>query len=258
MRMQSCVADKTVKNEMIITSIVYAANAAPTQVTKHCDKAWSQACFHYSSAIRVNPQWATLTCPPEAASTSYRQDAKATLTWSGQHNGQGWLDAKNRPWPKCDRDEYPPAYLLSELDPAFVNAGLNSRGQLIRFIPGDDNKKAGQMWKGSCFNGPVKGLSDRDFKDSVALAPKQVIKKVGLEQTMAAITVNSRPEFTISSWGQSGNPPQDDGLRDNPCWPNAIAAADPAFALLTFDPKYGGQAPPYDYKKPYAKGSNGS
>ncbi|PVH83223.1 carbohydrate-binding module family 24 protein [Cadophora sp. DSE1049] len=261
MRKQSCVADKTKKSEMIITSIAYAANAAPTKVTKNCDKAWSQACFHYSSVIKANPQWAVLTCPSEAGTTNHRLNAKATGVWSNQHNGDGWLNPKNRQHAACDRDEYPPAYLLGETDPAYINSGLNSRGQLVRFIPADQNRKAGQMWKGACFNGQVKALSDRDFTDKVGAAPKskkQVVKKAGLEQTLAAVTVASRPEFSISSWGQSGSPPREDGLRDNPCWPKGIAAADPAFALMTFDPKYAGMSPPYDYKKKYVKGTNGS
>lgn len=260
-RKQSCVADKTKKSEMIITSIAYVANAAPTKVTKSCDKAWSQACFHYSSVIKANPQWAVLTCPTEAGTTKHRLNAKATAVWSNQHNGDGWLNPKNRQHAACDRDEYPPAYLLGETDPAYINSGLNSRGQLVRFIPADQNRKAGQMWKGACFNGQVKALSDRDFSNKVGAAPKskkQVVKKAGLEQTLAAVTVDSRPEFSISSWGQSGSPPREDGLRDNPCWPKGIAAADPAFALMTFDPKYAGMAPPYDYKKKYVKGTNGS
>ena len=70
LRRQSCVADKTQKGELVITSVIYAPGAVKTQVTKHCDQAWSQACFHYSSVISVRPQWATLTCLPEAANTN--------------------------------------------------------------------------------------------------------------------------------------------------------------------------------------------
>jgi hypothetical protein len=261
LRMQSCVADKTVKVEMIITSLVYAANAQPTRVQKHCSQEWSQACFHYSSAIRVNPQWAVLTCPPSAATTSYRLDGFATNTWAAQHSGAKWTEAPYRQTPACDRDEWPPAYLLDESDPAYKNSGVDSSGQLVRYLPMGENRAAGQMWRGVCFNGPVRSLSEREFKDQVEQAPrnkKSVAKRPGLTRTFAAVTVSSRPEFTISSWGHSGSPPTDDGLRDNPCWPKAIAAKDPAFVLLTYDPRYGGKAPPYDYRKPYEQGSNGS
>lgn len=261
LRKQSCVADKTVKEEMIITSLVYAANAVATQVQTHCDKAWSQACFHYSSAIRVNPQWATLTCPPSAATTAHRQNGRATASWSNQHRGAGWLDSQNRQRQDCERDEYPPAYLLDASDPAIVFGGQSPSGQLVRYLPAAENGKAGQMWKGACFQPPLADLSDKDFENAVNRASKgnkQIIQKVGLAQTLAAIPVTLRPEFVISSWGQTGNAPVDDGLPDNPCWPKAIAAQDPAFVLLNFDPRYGGRPPPYDDTKPYKKGSNGS
>ncbi|KAK4072464.1 CAZyme family GH18 and CBM24 [Trichoderma harzianum] len=261
LRIQSCVGDKTKTTEIVVTSLDYAANAKPTQVAKACDAAWSQACYHYSSAIRVNPQWATLTCPQEAAATKHRLDARATSVWSSQHAGEGWQDrnAPGRTWQNCDRDEYPPAYLLGETDPAYINSGSNSKGQLVRYVPNTQNQKAGQMWKGTCFGTPVKALSDKVLMDSVAKAPqskKQNIQKVNFEQTMAEIGVDVRPEFTISSWGPPSS--SDAGLSANPCWPKGIAAADPGFALLTYDPYYGGRAPAYDYKAKYVKGSNGS
>lgn len=256
-RMQSCVGDKTMMNEMIITSLAFDNNAEALQVKKKCAKEHSQACFHYSSAIRVNPQWATLTCDAEAATTKHRENAKATKVWSDQHSGKGWYDPAHRVSKQCDRDEYPPAYLLHKNHPAFINSGKNTKGQLIRVVPHNDNRKAGQMWKGTCFGPPVADLSDANFKAKVnAAANKQYVRKQGLEQTLVAVTVTKRPEFTISEWGHSGSPPQNDGLNDNPCWPSGIAAADPGFVLLTYDDYYGGKAPPYDYAKPYVQGSN--
>jgi hypothetical protein len=68
--------------------------------------------------------------------------------------------------------------------------------------------------------------------------------------------VEHRPEFTIGTWEQDATVP-DDGLRVNPCWPSAIAPADPGFALLTYDPFYQGQAPPYNYAAAYVSGKNG-
>ncbi|KAL7629535.1 hypothetical protein AAE478_001056 [Parahypoxylon ruwenzoriense] len=260
-RVQKCVADQTMKYETVITSISYAADAVATPVTKHCDKAWSQACYHYSSAISVNEHWATLTCPPEAASTSYRLDGVATATWLSQHRGAGWTDRNRRGGQACDKDEYPPAYLLSPTDSAYINGGLDSSGQLVRFVPNTENQRAGQVWKGVCFNGPVKDMSDRELRDKVDLLPdsdKNVIKQKGLERTMAAVTVTSRPEFSFSSWGQADDPPMDDGLLDNPCWPREIAAGDPGFVLLTYDPYYEGNDPPYDYAAAYVQGVNGS
>ncbi|ERT01646.1 hypothetical protein HMPREF1624_02898 [Sporothrix schenckii ATCC 58251] len=250
LRKLSCVNNVVKTQEMIVTSLVYAPAATSSVVARKCEAAWTQACYHYSSVIRENPQYATLTCPQEAASTKHRQDAEATKVWSDQHKGKGWLDPQHRQWPKCDRDEYPPAYLLNDADPAFVNSGHNRNGQLVRFVPGKQNQRAGGMWKGVCFNGPVKELSDREFQDRVARSPHtNVIHDTNLVQTEAAITVDQRPEFTINSWGPPSSP--DDGLGSNPCWPSAIAPLDPGFALLTYDKYYDTHPMPYNYLAAY-------
>ncbi|PGG99158.1 hypothetical protein GX51_06417 [Blastomyces parvus] len=262
LRMQSCVGDKTQKTEIIITSLAYAANAVPTQVKRNCEKSNSQACFHYSSAIRVRPEWGTLTCPQEAAQTAHRLNARATDVWSDQHGGAGWKDPANRKWPGvCDRDEYPPAYFLSKQHPAYVNSGKNAFGQLVRYVPNRQNQDAGKMWKGVCFAGPVRGLSDKEVMDKARSAPasrKKIIKEIGEVVTMVAVTVSVRPEFTITAWGHSGKPPRNDGLKENPCWPSRMAAKDPGFALLTYDPYYNTHNMPYNFRKPYKKGKNGS
>ncbi|KAF2421787.1 glycoside hydrolase family 18 protein [Tothia fuscella] len=266
-RVRSCVNDLTITNEMIATSAAYAANAQPTQVVAHCKGTWGQACYHYSSAIRVNPQWATLTCPQEAATIKYRWTGVATKVWTEQHRGDGWIDEDLTS--ECDRDEYPPAYLLNSGSQAWINGGQNSKGQLIRFLPNKQNRGAGAMWKGVCLKAPLEGLSDSEFNNRASRAQNQHVlaaqpklqkgQVVGeLKQTQVEIIVNSRPEFTIGSWGQPVVAM--DGLRDNPCWPSAKAAGDPGIALLTFDPFYGqmGGKPPYEYAAKYVKGKNGS
>ncbi|KAM7198915.1 carbohydrate-binding module family 24 protein [Naviculisporaceae sp. PSN 640] len=269
LRMQDCQGqpgkEKTVVTELVITSLFYAAAATPTKVVATCDGgAWPQACWHYQSAIRVNPQWATLTCPPEAASTKHRENGVATRSWASQHKGAGWKDKSKRVWQgTCDRDEYPPAYLLSPNDPAMVNGGQNSRGQLIRYLPDKQNRPAGSMWKGACFMPVVKDLSDTEFRRRVNAAPanqKQIIQQGGgskiLFKTQAAVAVDARPQFTMV-FDASTPPGGKDGLDQNPCWPNQAAQKDPGFALMTFDPFYGGKSPPYDYAAKYVKGSNG-
>lgn len=256
LRIEACVADTTVRRELVVTSLYYAANAAPTPMGKECRAAFSQACYHYRSAIRVNPQWATLTCPPEAAVTSDRRSLSATRTWSSQHRGSGWVGPPQKG--ECERDEFPPAYLLGRADPAYIFSGQDDRGQLIRWVPSGDNNGGGRMWKGTCFAPPLAALFDVDFQDRVDRAQgrnRRVTVSVRTTTTLAAITVNQRPEFTVTAWPQQ---PPNDGLYDNPCWPKDKAAQDPGFALLTYDPWYGGRQPPYDYTKPYRKGSNGS
>ncbi|KAI6086086.1 glycoside hydrolase family 18 protein [Hypoxylon rubiginosum] len=260
LREQSCVSDKTTKTEMIVTSIAYGAQQ--TQVAKTCSQSWSQACFHYSSAISRNPTWATLTCPPAAGATSYDRPRPAVRTWySAQHQGAGWQDRTNRKQAACDADEYPPAYLLDDSSPAYINSGKNAQGQSIRYLPDGENRGAGSMWKGACFAPHVKELSDGQVRSGVsgaAASSKKVARGNGFEKTFAEIDVSVKPEFTISEWGQQGRAPPDDGLSLNTCWPEGIAAGDPGFALLSFDLWYNGKPHPYDYTKDYVKGSNGS
>ncbi|KAK2056737.1 hypothetical protein LY76DRAFT_658737 [Colletotrichum caudatum] len=260
LRLQSCVHGTTQKKDLIITSVVYADNAQPTQIAKECDQAWDQACFHYSSAVRVNPQWATLTCPPEAATTVYRRSSKAADTWTKQHNGGGWTDVTHRAHKRtCVAHEYPPAYLLGSNDPAAPHSGLYSQGQLIRYIPGNDSQQAAHMWKGVCFGSVIKDIPNSEFRTKVDADKNKQVTQIGtVLQVSASVTVELRPEFTISKWGHAGNPPQNDGLNDNPCWPSAIAMADPGFAVLDYDTYYDyNPRRPYDYKAPYARGQNG-
>ncbi|KAF2972656.1 hypothetical protein GQX73_g874 [Xylaria multiplex] len=236
LRKQDCVSSTTRKVDLVITSLEYAASATPMAVVKTCSQAFSQACFHYSSAIRVNPSWATLTCDEEAATTAHRLNGAATAGWSLQHNGAGWLDAANRREPRCQRDEYPPAYLLYRRHPAFVNSGRDRTGQLVRWLPASENGRAGQMWKGACFAPPLMDMSDSNFEKAHRKGSK-IQSKVdkGVTAFMVRATVDARPEFSWGSWGHANNPPRDYGLWDNTCLP-AKAANDPGFVLLTYDP----------------------
>jgi hypothetical protein len=266
-RILECSRDKTITAEMTITSIYYAANAKPTQVAKQCKAANTQACHHYSSVLRAHADWRTLTCVPEAGKPSkFRapgDEGQATKAWSDQHNGTGWLDPAHRAWARCDRDEYPPAYFLNDSHPAWIHGGGDHPdGQLVRYVPGRQNQDAGRMWKGACFIPVVKDLSNREFIDRVASAKganKKVIPEASTKTvTVAAITVDYLPEFTITGWDHAANPLPNDGLNDNPCWPSRIAPQDPGFALLTFDPYYNQQPPPYTYTSNYDPPRNGA
>lgn len=251
LRGQKCVADKTQKNDMIVTSLRYRANPTRLPVIKDCAREHTQACYHYSSVIRVNPAWQTLTCPPEAAATAHEMRRLAPTSWSTQHDGTDWQDEQYRQEQYCDRDEYPPLYLLGPQSPAYLNSGRNVNGQLIRWIPWNENQDAGRNWKGACFIPPLEGsrLSDAEFERRFNAANNKVNRnKRQVTQTFAEIEVDHRPEFSFGSWGHTGHADRDDGLWDNPCWPNMLAPEDPGFCLLTFDPWYGGNPPPYNYR----------
>ncbi|GKT82293.1 glycoside hydrolase family 18 protein [Colletotrichum tofieldiae] len=48
--------------------------------------------------------------------------------------------------PKCQADEWPPAYFL----PENYAQNLPVQGQLVRWVPGAENQGTGQIWKGFC------------------------------------------------------------------------------------------------------------
>ena len=271
LRVQSCVGAVTKREEMIITSVIYAPGAAPTPVHAHCSQKWPQTCFHYSSVSREYPQHATVTCLPEAPTTSYGglKTLQATTRWYAQHGGNGWRDTTARQWQRmCDADEYPPAQLIGAGQVANVNAAAH--GQLVRYIPGSDNRGAGSAWQPPCFNSLTKKMSNQDIEDAIrrsqasrktTTANDKIENKNGeihVSKTYGEAVLKERPEFSFNSWGHNVSSGGDDVLSQNQCWPSGRAALDPKFALLTYDLAYSGQAPPYDYTLPYVQGVNGS
>lgn len=251
LRVQSCVDNKTVKSEIIVTSLTWTPGTPKTQMPLLCKKGWEQACYHYSSAIRVNPDWASLTCPLAAATTaSSRIGASAVEAWSAQHTGKGWTDGLAAA--KCERDEFPPLYFLDLQDPIRLNSGMNSRGQLVRYIPRENNGVAGQLWRGSCFSPTVAQFSDGQLRAAVSAAAAR--RTVDGYKTLITLQVDRRGEMVMQF---EHSPLSNDGLDINPCWPRPQANGDPGFALLTYDPYYAGRSPPYLYNKPYVPGING-
>lgn len=255
---QTCVDNETRKTELVVTSLQRNPDATPTHIRRTCPFSYSQACFHYSSVIRNNPAWATLTCPPPAASVSWRLDGDATKSWKAQHTGRGWTARDKRAEEVCDRDEYPPAYFMQADSPAWLNSGHNTYGQMVRYVPFKQNRGAGSIWKQQCFKPIIQGMSNEDLEREIKAASHQVVlDKKGVTKTQAVINVGAYAAIAID-FAHDVKPPVSDGLYDNSCWPSGIAAGDPGFALLTYDQFYGGKAPPYDYAQPYVKGRNGA
>ncbi|OBT63858.1 hypothetical protein VE03_06561, partial [Pseudogymnoascus sp. 23342-1-I1] len=217
LRIQSCVADTTHRTEWVVTSAIYHANPTTLTIKGECDKQNPQACYHYSSVIRNRPIWSTLTSPPEAATTAYRNDGFATATWEKIHNGGD-------------------PYLMGPNDPAYLQGGKDTTGQVIRYLPGTQNGRAAKMWQSSCFSPVIKALSNDDLRKAVenANAKDRVVQVLGETTiTQAVITVINRPIFTITAWGNT--PAIDDGLQINPCWPKKKTPNDPGFQLLDID-----------------------
>ncbi|KAL5316124.1 hypothetical protein ACEPPN_017002 [Leptodophora sp. 'Broadleaf-Isolate-01'] len=274
LRERACVADKTVQTEWIITSLDYAANAAPTHIAKPCLVDWENACWHYSSAIRQNPTWSTLTCVPEAAATAKPDRSlvvgrRVPRVWEAQHSGLGWWDTAsgNRPQlppPEICQADDPPLYMLNAQSPIYINAGTtNPGGQLVRHLPGTQNGNAAKgLWQGICFQELVSSdaMSNRDLKDKVDAGQNLQVTNVvrgdkRYIERSARVTVNKRPEFSISSWPPSA---PNDGLNQNPCWPRNIAPLDPGFTLFENDPYYNTHNRPYNYRAAYDPPNNGA
>ncbi|CZS72048.1 unnamed protein product [Fusarium graminearum] len=259
LRLKSCdTNDETQVTDMVVTTMTYEANAKPTVWTTACDPANAQACYHYSSANSVNPKWATIECPQEAATTAHRFEGKAVGAWTNEHKGEGWKDASHRTYKKqCDRDEWPPAYLLAKNAPEFTLGGTKG-GQRIRWIPSSDNQGAAKHWKGVCMKHAVNHLSLNDWSDKVNNGKKgpTVNQKNNYEVTELSIDVDVRPEFSLRFRHKA---PKDDGLWDNGCWPRSAAKDDPGFALLGIDEWYDKHKslPKWDYTDKYKKGTNG-
>ena len=259
LRLKSCdTNDETQVSGMVVTTMTYEANAKPTVWTTTCDPANPQACYHYSSANSVNPKWETIQCPQEAATTAHRFNGKAIGAWSDEHKGEGWKDATYRTYKKqCDRDEWPPAYLLAKNAPEFTLGGTKG-GQRIRWIPSPDNQGAAKHWYGVCMRHAVNHLSLSDWSDKVnngKMGPT-VNQRNNYELTELSIDVDVRPEFNLRF---RHKPPRDDGLWDNGCWPQSAAKDDPGFALLRIDEWYDKHKslPKWDYTDEYKKGTNG-
>lgn len=166
-----CKDPKTTTTHMtVITSVIYQANPSTTQVLATCKAEWGQACYHYSSAIANNPTWSTLTCPQAAATeTANRKETGIVNKWSTSRNGAGWLPGLKAT--QCQRDEYPPVYLLDPSGPIAKDRGTSRAGQRLRVLPDSENTGASSMWTGICF---TNALPETDAKIIDAVAKKRV------------------------------------------------------------------------------------
>lgn len=260
LRLQSCVAaaggaSTTTKKDLVITSLAFGAK--PTTVSKVCSQQWSQACYHYSSAVANNPQWEVLQCVHGNVKNP-ATNRPGPYEWYKAHD-DSWLSPADRTTPSCDADEYPPRYLLSDSSPEVVNAGRPG-GQLIRYVHNEQNQRAGSMWKGVCFTPHIAGLTPSEFKkkwDDGPAAKKVSRVSNGITQQFAEVSIDVLPSFKISKYEHDANPPRDAGMWENECWPSLKAANDPGFTLWSWDPWYNTHPHLYDFSQKYEKGVNG-
>ena len=223
-----------------------------------------QACAHYYSAIHLRGQPSLFECTDD----NKRMNAQATSSWTKQHkNREYWqyTDAELE-WSGtkyqagnwiCGADEYPPGYFW----------GDKTTGQLVRWIPQQDNADAGGLWQNFCNtedggknNGQTirAGSSVGNMNQDGALI-KTVGKEKGkhtedpVEKVRGTKTVTVWTTFDVQyqraafqlafSPGYKGGD-DDYMLSKNPCWPKSIVPDDPGFCLLTDDEWYKSTAKP--------------
>ncbi|KAK8061069.1 hypothetical protein PG997_015290 [Apiospora hydei] len=243
-----------------------------------CRKEHTQACYHYRSVMsrysntKDMTEW---TCQQTATSHAkgWGNDGTATNSWGvtalvampgsrakmrGQHwfpwangfiyherameNGQQKLGADKKPvWKGCERDEFPPRYFW----PGDDKAPKHMR-QLVRLLPDDQNKGAGQLWNGFCNDNNA--ASTRKYQQnadtyvvsahlkSVKGEEEQEVEK-GTTTSITTVTVSTlRAIFSISEF-EGLKPEPYDGLEENQCYPRDLID-DPGWALLTDDEWY--------------------
>ncbi|KAK4118928.1 carbohydrate-binding module family 24 protein [Parathielavia appendiculata] len=261
LRYQSCTPDgnggsTTTKTDMVITSLVFGPT--PTTIEQVCSKAWSQACYHYSSAIAQNPQWGVLECVHGNVKNP-ENDRPGVRKWYSQAD-DSWRDGAYRDAARCDADEYPPRYFLRDSDPEMQKAGQPG-GQLMRYLPSQENQDAGRSWKGVCFAPHIADLTIAEFKkkfDAVPAKERTTVEKktdrYKLTETKVKVPVDVKPYFKFSSFEHAANPPVDAGMWDNGCWPKKVAPKEPGFTLWRWDQWYDGRTPghthEYDFTEP--------
>jgi hypothetical protein len=256
-RVQSCTkapngGSTTTKVDYVVTSLSFGSR--PTTVSRVCSSIYSQACYHYSSAIALTPAWNNIKCPH--GSVRGETGRPATAAFYRQHHSS-WRNPADRAYSKCDADEYPPRYLLVKTSPELINAGKPG-GQLMRYLPDKENQGAGKMWKGVCFVPHLPKSNTQFLNAFTGNTPINVgANKQGIRQLQIAMAVDAQPYFAISEFEHAKDPvknppPPDAGMWVNPCWPAIKAAGDPGFALWSWDDWYSGQGHShlYDFTKP--------
>ena len=246
-----------------ITTIV-SSSVKLKPITQVCAASrWPQACFHYDSAIRQGME-GTFTCS-DNFDKERPSDLPYTASWYQEHAGPLWRDyaTKDYMWKgvkdpvstsraiSCAADEWPPAMFLEK---------KSSKSQLVRYIPDTHNSGAGSLWRGFCADydgGRGNGAQDSSGVLHSSRMKHNQLTIVGPGSTSSTSSGTTttvyvkhsaeidRAVFTMSfDWSggplnnQAPSAQNEWGLRENPCWPEAIVPDNPGWNLLNDDPWY--------------------
>ncbi|KAM0325563.1 hypothetical protein ACHAQA_007550 [Verticillium albo-atrum] len=226
-----------------------------------CSAKNSQACYHYSSVMSVHAATESMVRWTCWATDSTSAHGKATDDWGYWNTQQAAFPVRNPPqhhwdwgyeWTEwddggnkmrgCQMDEWPPRYFWASTTDA-LGAKSKKRGQRIRLLPQPQNKGGGDIWARFCAKedgfrkkgGGITKIKENYVKTTsktvsitISGGTTTFITKVGVEVPNAV--------FEIKHWEQP--PTYDDGLWENPCWPEMLLPLDPGWALLTNDEWY--------------------
>ncbi|KAK1726785.1 uncharacterized protein BDZ83DRAFT_772939 [Colletotrichum acutatum] len=232
-----------------------------------CRKQWSQACYHYSSMTEWTCGATQSTSNDGSATDVWGSTAIAALALTNQHWGWPWANGfvprrvlrhanglpkkdkyGNEMAVGCDRDEFPPRYFWPKANEA-EEKGMVQR---IRFLPYDENRKAGAMWRGFCNKNGAQSSTTRTSTVTSFIQSK-FIRTVnansrtakGVDAVTSWVSIETaRAIFKITDWDGLPKDTKWYGLRDNKCWPKDLTPDDPGWVLLTNDEFYSaGQHP---------------
>ena len=225
---------KTITVPSTTTSTVYSTT------TRVCDGSkYPQPCHHYSSVA----QFSTYQKPTCAAVGAPGTPARPLVTsWDNQHNkawSQTWITKTyinpngKRAKPNCQRDEWPPAHFQQGRPDGY-----------IRLLPGSQNSGVANSgdggWKGFCKYPPDKQVKVEG--GPIRFDGNIVYTTI---YTSTIITLNVM-DYQFTRMVQPANDRW--LLTTNPCYPSTLTQ-DPGFALLTYDPYYGGVPTQLPYTK---------
>ena len=237
------------------------------RIIRTCDgNALTQACAHYWSAIHIGKHEDEFTCSNNHEGA---KNPKAKDDWKTQHNDAFYKYTTDQyhfngnpnrgmQRPDCEADEWPPALFWPN----------SNRGQAIRWVPGQENRIAGQIWGDFCNTmdgGPGNGQTDKDGSYNTKGGDDALVEfgkksKVDKDDTTHFdIATYQRAIFKIAFAPGDDNcfKENDYRLEDNPCWPKKILPKDPGFVLLGNDPWYNNRPDAKRYTDQYRNPRDG-
>ncbi|KAK4442307.1 hypothetical protein QBC34DRAFT_363987 [Podospora aff. communis PSN243] len=251
-----------------ITSTQKKIGSYLTTIGKACRQDWTQACYHYRSVMSVHTATESMhrwTChatkgTSKAGQTTEHWGALAINTMKGQH-WFPWMNGFIARSPKgkvCEKDEWPPRYFW----PGDKEALKRNMKQRVRLLPQNENGGAGSMWAHFCEDNNAQTVKNKpgttyvnpSFIQTVKSESKQEVNK-GTTTIKSTVSVDTaHAVFTITDFQGIDLNDKLHGLKENPCWPKALAGDDPGFVLLTDDEYYATQPPSVQARRLLYKG----